>query len=584
MGYEPADMVVVNGQIVNVHTGRIQRDGVAVKGSRIAALGDVKYAIGPDTKVVDAKGQFLVPGLIDPHTHVWHSYVNSTVFAACNLLHGCTGIADGFYGHGIVTGVRSIRFFLDELLATPVKPIFLVPVPCYSQRHGKGSLLSPNAPTIRDLFDMLKWPEAKGLEETRARLFIQREKRDPEILRLIEECLRLGKVPTGHGAIMDEWFRYGEAPADHFATANDDRHLNAWIAGGVMNNHELVSAEEAERQGELGLYILIREGSACTDVRQVLPFVTERGYDSRACQLCTDVMSTDWALERGQVDNAIRVAVKNGLDPIRAIQMSTISPAEFFRVNHDMGVIAPGRFADIVFVEHLADFRISRVIANGQVWVEEGKLTQELPQPAYPRWLYETMRVSRVLKAHDFRVPAPKGSSQTANVRVINARDGQLMTPPSLETLPVIGGAIQGDPGRGINKIAIIDRIFGTGRIGVAFVKGFDIRGGCIGTTANVTSQNILLVGTSDQDMAVAANETVKMNGGFTAVVRGKVVATFPTPLDGIATDLPFDQAFESLNRLLQAWRAMGCSLVAPQTNLEFATPGVMAQSGFRSH
>jgi len=559
MGYEPADAVIINGQIVNVHTGVIQSDGIAIKGSRIAALGDIGYTIGPETKVIDAGRQFLVPGLIDPHTHQWHTYTNSTVTAACRLLHGGTAIAEGFYGHAIVNGMKASRFFLDELLVTPVKPIFLVPTLSYIQNRWLGFPTSPNAPAIEDLLDALNWPETKGIEECSYECIVEREHRDPDFLQLIEECLRQGKVPSGH-----------------LAAIHDDQWLNAWVAAGPMDNHEMKSLEEIKRQAELGVYVMLREGSACPDIRQVLPIITERGYASRACQLCTDVITQDWALERGQIDHAVRVAIKNGLDPIKAIQMSTIQPAEYFRVNHDLGVIAPGRFADILFVEHLSDFQISKVVANGQVWVEEGKLIWQLQQPEYPRWLYETMNIGRVLKAEDFRVPAPEGAGSTVKARVITTGDESLETGESIETLSVVDGAIEAAPSRGINKIAMIDRIFGTGEMGVAFVKGFNIKEGCIGTTANVFNHDIVLVGDSDQDMAVAANETIKMGGAFTAVQQGKVVAAFPTPLNGIATDLSFDETVRTHNRLLQAWREMGCSLDSPQSNLEFVTVSSM--------
>ena len=559
MGYEPADAVIINGQIVNVHTGVIQSDGIAIKGSRIAALGDIGYSIGPETKVIDAGGQFLVPGLIDPHTHQWHTYTNSTVTAACRLLHGGTAIAEGFYGHAIVNGMKASRFFLDELLATPVKPIFLVPTLSYIQNRWLGFPTSPNAPAFEDLLDALNWPETKGIEECSYECIVEREHRDPDFLQLIEECLRQGKVPSGH-----------------LAAIHDDQWLNAWVAAGPMDNHEMKSLEEIKRQAELGVYVMLREGSACPDIRQVLPIITERGYASRACQLCTDVITQDWALERGQVDHTVRVAIKNGLDPIKAIQMATIQPAEYFRVNHDLGVIAPGRFADILFVEHLSDFQISKVVANGQVWVEEGKLIRQLQQPEYPRWLYETMNISRVLKAEDFRVPAPEGAGSTVKARVITTGDESLETGESIETLSVVDGTIEAAPSRGINKIAMIDRIFGTGEMGVAFVKGFNIKEGCIGTTANVFNHNIVLVGDSDQDMAVAANETIKMGGAFTAARQGKVVAAFPTPLNGIATDLSFDETVRTHNRLLQAWREMGCSLDSPQSNLEFVTVSSM--------
>jgi adenine deaminase len=555
MGYEPADTIIGNGHIVNPHTGTIHRDAVAIKGQRIAAVGDVEYTRGGSTRVIDADGCYLVPGLIDPHCHQWHTYTNSTVFATCRLLHGSTSIVDGFYGHAIVNGIRASRFFLDELLRTPVKPIFVVPTMCYTQNRGIGFPASPNAPTIDELSEALDWPEAKGIEEISPELLLHRNQRDRGLLALMEKCLRQGKVIQGHSAGM-----------------RDDRITNAWTAAGIMHNHEIVSAEEARRQAELGLYIVIREGSACEDVRKTIPVATELKYATRAFQLCTDVVTPDWMLDRGQMDHAIRVAIRNGLNPITAIQMATIQPAEFYRVNHDMGMIAPGRYADILFVKDLAEFAINKVMANGKVWVEDGNLTEPLPNPEYPDWLYGTMNIKRVLKPEDFRIGAPANSGSTVKVRAITTRDGSLETPESIETLPVVNGAIQADPRRGINKICMIDRIMGTGELGAAFVKGFNIQEGCIGTTANVFNQNIVLVGASDDDMAAAANEIIKMDGGFIALRSGKVVASLPTPLNGLATDKPFDEVFSAQRKLLKAWRDMGCALQTPQMNLEFVS------------
>ena len=557
MGYEPADKVIKNCQIVNSHTGTIHKpsDHVAIKGERIAAVGDMDYTIGKDTEVIDAGGRFLVPGLIDPHCHQWHTYANSTVFAACRLLHGSTTIVDGFYGHAIVNGLRASRFFLDELLRTPVKPIFVVPTMCYTQNRGIGFPASPNAPSIQELLDSLEWPETKGIEEISPELMLYRNQRDADLLNLMEECLRQGKVIQGHSAGM-----------------TDDKITNAWVSSGIMHNHEIVNAAETRRQAELGIWIVIREGSACKDIEACIPVITEEGYDARAFQLCTDVITPDWMLERGQMDNAIRVGIQNGLDPMTAIQMSTIQPAEFYRVNHDMGMIAPGRYADIVFVETLEEFEISKVMANGKVWVEDGKLVEQLENPDYPDWLYGTMNIVRTLTPEDFQIRAPEGAGDTVKVQVINTRDGSLETPGSVETLKVVDGLVQADPENGINKICMIDRIMGTGEIGLAFVKGFGIQDGCIGTTANVFNQNIVLVGASDEDMAAAANETIKMDGGFIALRGGKVAASLPTPLNGLASDLPFDELFEKQFKLLAAWRDMGCELETPQMNLEFVS------------
>ena len=557
MGYEPADKVIKNCKIVNSHTGTIHSptDNVAIKGERIAAVGDMDYTIDDDTEVIDADGRYLVPGLIDPHCHQWHTYANSTVFAACRLLHGSTTIVDGFYGHAIVNGLRASRFFLDELLRTPVKPIFVVPTMCYTQNRGIGFPASPNAPSIDQLMDSLTWPETKGIEEISPELMLYRNQRDADLLNLMEECLKQGKVIQGHSAGM-----------------TDDKITNAWVASGIMHNHEVVNAAETRRQAELGIWIVIREGSACKDIEACLPVITKEGYDARAFQLCTDVITPDWMLERGQMDNAIRVAVKNGLDPMTAIQMSTIQPAEFYRVNHDMGMIAPGRYADIVFVENLEEFEISQVMANGKIWVKDGELVEPLINPDYPDWLYGTMNIDRVLVPEDFQIRAPKGAGDSVKVQVINTRDGSLETPGSVETLKVVDGLVQGDPANGINKICMIDRIMGTGEIGLAFVKGFGIQAGCIGTTANVFNQNIVLVGASDEDMAAAANETIKMDGGFIALRNGEIMASLPTPLNGLASDLPFKELFDAQFKLIAAWRDMGCELETPQMNLEFVS------------
>ena len=332
------------------------------------------------------------------------------------------------------------------------------------------------------------------------------------------------------------------------------------------------AASETRLQAELGIWIVIGEGSACKDIEVCLPAITKEGYHPRAYQLCTDVITPDWMLARGQMDNAIRVAVQNGLDSMTAIQMSTIQPAEFNRVNHSMGMMAAGRYADIVFVDTLEGFEIDRVMANGKLWVEGGKLVAPLENPPYTDWLYGTMNIDRVLEPADFRIKAPDGTGDTVKVQCINTRDGSLETPGSVETLRVVDGFVQADPENGINKICMIDRIMGTGEVGVAFVKGFGIKEGCIGTTANVFNQNIVLVGASDEDMAAAANETIKMDGGFVAFRNGSVEASLPTPLNGLASDLPFDALFEPQYKRIDAWRDMGRELETPQMNLEFVS------------
>ena len=552
MGYAPADTLVVNGRLVDVNTGTVREEGVAVKNGRIAAVGDVEYTRGSETQALDAEGRFLVPGLVDPHLHQWHTYMNSTVFAATNLLHGTTAVCDGFYGHAILSGVRAVRFFVDELKATPVKPLFVVPVLCYTQNRVLGIPASPNAPSVGDLYGMLDWDETVGVEETGYELLLEPELRDVELLAFFEAALRKGGVISGHGAGLP-----------------DDRSVNGFLAAGVTNNHELIARGETRRQAELGLIALIREGASCSDTREAAQAVTADGLESRAFLLCPDVVTTEEMFDVGQQDECIRVAIRNGLTPMQAIQMSTIQPAEHLRVGHDVGVIAAGRYADIVLVDDLEDFSIRTVLANGEPVVEDGRLLWAASQPDYPPWLYETMNVARRPGPDDFRVAA---GGERAQVRVIVVTDGSLESHEAIETLPVVDGRVQADPERGINKIAMIDRVFGNGEIGVGFVRGFGLRAGAIGTSANVFNQNVVVVGTSDEDLAAAANAIIDLKGGFVAVRNGKIEADFPTPLNGIVSDLGFDDSRARIDGLLRAWRSYGCELRTPQINLEFVT------------
>jgi adenine deaminase len=553
LGNEPADVVLRNGRLVNVHAGKLSSDEVAIKGGRIAAVGSIEYAIGPDTKEIDAAENFVVPGLVNPHIHQWHSYHNGTVFAQALLAHGTTAAADGIYGPGIVAGTKGIRFFLEEMLATPLKFIFLVPTLSYSQNRMIDFPVAPDSVTPDDLMEMLDWPESWGIEETGYELLLDRERRDPTILKVFEKALSQRKVITGHGPNLP-----------------DERALNGWMAAGVMNNHEIISIDEARRQADLGMYVLLREGSSCRDMRATVTAITEDRYDTRAYQLCPDFVTAEDVFE-GQQDAVIREAVRNGLDPIRAIQMATIQPAEFFRVNHDMGMIAAGRFADMVIVEDLADFTIDRVIANGEVHVQGGELVQDISQPDYPQWMYETIKVSRTFKREDFRVKAPIEEG-TVNARVVDVIDGYLVTEEMQTELRVSDGEILADPSRGINKVTLIDRLHGSEEYGVAFVRGFNLEAGAMGSSVNVFNQGIVVVAASDEDMAAAANAIVERGGAFVAVRGEEVVSEFPIPLLGLCSDLPYAEAKQRVDEVLQAWRGLGCDLQSPFANLEFIT------------
>jgi len=550
LGNAPADTAFVNGRVLDVHTGRIYEGGVAVLGNRIAAIGDIAYTVGDQTELVDAAGQILVPGSVVPHFHQWHANHNGTVVAQCLLERGVTASTDGFYGPGIVAGKQGIRFFLDEMLRTPLKLIFLVPTHAYVQNRGFGFPPAPHSITAEDMLEMLEWPESWGLEETGHDVLFDPQRRDPAMVRVLERAHELRKVPTGHGI--------------NFPSS---RAVNAWVAAGIMTNHEAITPETAMRDADAGLYVLLREAPGFHNVHEVARTITEHHYQSRAFQLCPDVA---WAesIFAGHHDIAIREAIRSGLDPITVIQMSTIQPAEFLRVNHEVGSLAPGRFADIVMLSDLARYEIDSVYVNGEPYLRRGEVVMELEQPDYPRWMHETMNVPRAFTEQDFQIRAPCAEG-VVQARVIDITDGKYFTDEVVLDVPVRDGVLVPTTDSGVNLVALIDRLHGEGEFGTGLVRGFGLSHGAMGSTVNPMTQAIVAVGATPADMAAAVAAVVRRGGAFVAVADAAVVAEFPTPLLGMASDLGYREARASTAAIVEAWRRLGCTFEIPFGYLE---------------
>jgi adenine deaminase len=551
LGRTHADVVIAGGRLVNVHTGRIDRADIAIRGNRIAATGDVSYTIGSRTHVIDATGRLITPGLVTPHFHQWHSNHNSTVVAQCMLERGCTALADGFYGPAIVAGKRGVRLLLEEMLQTPLKIIFLCPTHAWAQNRILGLPPAPNSVTAEDLLEMVEWPECFGLEETFYDLLCDPAVRAPELLAVVERALELRKPPTGHGVELDS-----------------ERMVNAWVAAGIMNNHEAIDVDGAAREANAGLHVLHRRMPGSSSVAETARVNLEQGYATRGFQLCNDVAWADTIFEEG-FDEVLREAIRSGLDPIAAVQMATIQPAAFYHCDHDIGVIAPGRFADLVLVTDLETYAIDTVLANGQPFVLGGERVRDLPVPDYPQWARETMAVTRRFAAEDLRVAAPCHEG-VVPVRVIDIRDGEYLSHEVTIELPVRDGAVEAAPEHGVHKVVLIDRLRPEAPFGVGFVRGFGLAAGAMASASNPLTQGVVAVGADDADMATAVNRVIDCSGAFLAVRAGSVIAEFPTSVLGMTSDLPYAEARTRVDELIAAWREMGCTLSAPFAYLEF--------------
>jgi len=542
-------LLIKGGKLVNVHTTEIHPADIAVKGDRIAYVGDAKeLKITEETKVINVEGKYVTPGLIDPHIHLYHTQLNMTQVARALLPHGTTTVAEGFYAIGIVSGVQGIRFCLEEIKKTPLKIVFLIPSLAYYQNEDLGLPKTPKAPTFKDFQEMLDWTDCHGIEEAPYTFILNKH---PDIISLIEKATRQGKIITGH------------------ASGLSGGGLNAYIAMGASNDHECTTAAEALERARIGMRVIIRQGSAATDVVKVVKALTEHNVNPKYFSFCADVASTLKIIRTGHIDDCIRVAVSQGLNPIIAVQMATLNAAELLKIDHEIGSIAPGKIADILILDDLSSFKISMVIANGQLVVKESKLLVELKSPEYPKFMYDTVKLKRTLEPKDFEIGAPKDRREVT-VRVMGVKEGTIITEDRRETMGVKGGLLQPDLKRDILKIAMVDRFHLSGRIGKGFVHGFKLKWGAIGTSYAPTTENIIVVGTNDLDMCFAVNEIAKMGGGHIAVKEQRVLARLELPLCGLLSDETLERVVEKQNKLQKVIREMGCEFIDPFQTLGF--------------
>jgi len=540
MGRTPADLIIRKGKWVCVQSGEIIDEiDVAIKGERIAYVGqDSQHCEGRETQIVDAEGRYLVPGLIDGHMHVESGMVTVTEFVRAVLPHGTTAMFIDPHEIANVFGLKGVRMMVDEAAIQPVHVWVEMPscVPSAPGLETPGAVLGPD-----DVAEAMTWPGIIGLGEMMnfPGVFNSDEKMHAEMARTREA----GKVIGGHYASPDLGLPF-----------------HGYVAGGPEDDHEGTRVEDAVARVRQGMKAMLRLGSAWYDVATQLPAITELGLDPRHFILVTDDSHSGTLVHDGHMDRVVRHAIDQGLDPMIALQMATLNPAEHFGLARDIGQIAPGRYADIVLVDDLQNFHADQVIARGQMAASEGKLLLEVPQFSYPAEVKASVRLGRQLAVDDFAMPTQADSNVEANV--IGVIENQAPTKHLRLELPVADGRVLSDNDQNVAKVALVERHRGTGEVQVGFVQGFGINVGCaFGSTVAHDSHHMLIVGTSDEDMAIAANELARVGGGQIVVREGNVQALVELPIAGLMSDERAEIVAEKAESVLAAMRDCGCDL-----------------------
>jgi adenine deaminase len=529
-GELPADLLVQNGTLVNVDTGEIYPGGVAIKGERIAAIGDVDYTIGPETQILDAMGHYLCPGFIDTHMHLDGSQLSVTEFARAVVPRGTTAISTDFYEYGIVAGTKAIRFALDEMKQTPLKVLFTLPLHHYLSHGPFGSTHTIQAD---DMYEMLDWSECVGLSEWNVNKW---EIPDNLIKPITDAARDRGKLIAGHFGIM---------PSEL---------VHATAALGIYSEHEASGPQEALEKARAGVHIQMREGSAGRDLTQVIKAVTELKADPRHFSFSTDEQEADSLVHDGHIDHKVRMAVACGVPPVTAVQMASLNAAEYFGVAGDLGSIAPGKIADLVMVNDLTEFRVTTVIANGKVVGQDGHYVGDLRPPKYPDYFFNTIKLNHATTQDDFVISAPRNTGR-AKTRVIGVVRGSLVTEHRQLSLPVEGRRLVADVDQDVIKVAVLDRHEASGRMGKGFVQGLGIASGAVGSTFNPELMNVVVAGTNDRDMSLVTNRIAELEGGYVVAHNGQIVGELPLPLLGLFANRPVEQVVDQLGNINRALR-----------------------------
>jgi adenine deaminase len=537
-GDEPADLVLAGGRVLSVFTGELLEADVAVVGSHVAAVGPGYEG----TEQVDVSGLILLPGFIDGHMHLETTKLRLDQFARAALPWGTTTVVLDPHEIANVFGIEGVRALLHDADEVPLDAYVMVSscVPA-SPFESSGATLSPE-----DIAELLRTePRAIGLAE----------------------MMDYPAVVAGDDDAVAKVAAAGDRHIDGHAPGLSGRALNAYLTAGVRSDHECTTYEEALEKRRLGMWIMIRQGSAARNLEALLPLVLDHGITN--CLLCTDDREPHDLQEHGHINDVIREAVALGCPPADAVAMATLNAARYHRL-HEHGAVAPGYLADIVAVPDLVSFRPERVWKRGRL-VAEGGRGAPIASSTLPGWMRESMHV-RELKPVDFAVVA------AGAVRVIGVDAGTIVTRALVGEPLRRDGKSCADPGRDLAKLAVIERHRGTGRIGIGFAQGFGLQAGALASSHAHDAHNIVVVGMSDEDMAAAANRLREIGGGQVVVMDGRVIAELPCPIGGLLSDLTFEEVAERTRILEEAAGELGTTLPSPFMAMSFLALSVIPE------
>jgi len=506
-GREKPELVLKNAKIVNVFSHEIVDGDIAINSGKIVGIG--KYE---GHEEIDMEGKFIAPGLIDGHVHIESSMVSPQQFARAIVPRGTTTIVADPHEIANVRGIDGIKYMIDASEGLPINVFFMLPscVPA-TNFENSGAVLK-----AKELSQLIDHNRVLGLGE----------------------LMDYPSVINADEQILDKLVMAGEKIVDGHGPNIEGKALNAYVAAGVRTEHECSTVDEMLDRLRLGMYILIREGSAARNLQTLIRAVTRE--NARRCLFCTDDKHPEDILIGGHIDNNVRLAIKNGIDPITAIQMATINAAECYRLRN-IGAVSPGYDADLIVIDDLKEFNVLQVY-------KEGKLVGENKNPLFEvtatdnTKVIDTVRIKKIVK-EDLEI---RLNSDIVNV--MRLLPHSLLTEKVVRKVETENNKFKYHKSLDILKMAVIERHNATGNIGLGLVEDFQLRGGAIASTIAHDSHNLIVIGDNDDDMLLAIQEVARVGGGITICSEGKVLKTLPLPIAGLISD----ESMEDVNKKLE--------------------------------
>lgn len=537
-GLEKADLVIKNANIVNVLSEEIHKGDIAITDGIIAGISDNYEGI----KEIDVNGAYITPSFIDGHVHLESSMMLPEEFAKVVLKAGTTTVIIDPHEISNVFGLHGISFMHEAVKNLPMDVYTMLPS-CVPATPFETSGFDLNSYDLSLLIDK---PWVLGIAEMM---------NFPGVLNLDKNVMAKLELAKSKDKRID-----GHAP---FLASKD---LCAYIASGVKSDHECTTPKEAIEKLRLGMYLMIREGTAAKDLNALLPVLKE--CNTRKCLFVTDDRHPSDLGEH--INGMVRRAVEAGVNPIKAVQCASLNTAEYFGLK-DLGAIAPGYKADLLILPDLKSFKPEFVLKDGKVIVENGELAIELNKDETP-----SMRGSvnvKWIEKDDFRIEA-----KSEEVKAIEVIPHQLVTKSTISKIRIENGNAVSNTDTDTLKICVIERHRATGNIGKGFVKGFNLKSGAIASTVAHDSHNMIVIGTNDEDMYIAAVELVKSQGGKVVVNNGQVISKLPLPIAGLMSDKEFNYVLDKCSELNCAAHSIGCSLEDPFMTMGFLSLPVIPE------